>query len=970
MYIDYEKSDKTLDRFTLDAAQADTLKTTRTINGMQFNGSKNINNYGVCETAAGTATKVVTVGSDFTLAAGAQVVVKFTNANSASNPTLNVNSTGAKPVCQYGNTRIGTSTSSSSWRAGSIQTFTYDGTAWIRDYWTNSTYFTDAVQCTTAADTAAKVGSTSYYSLANNRYFMLMLNSANTYQGKITLNINGAGAKPIYINGAVSSASNYTLPAGLYLVHYDGTNYYFRTDGKITGSITGSSSTTIIATATDDDVVVLTGTNGTNKVTFDAKHAEKGPADGYISGNTLTAISGPGASGTIKVPQITVDKYGHVTAAADESVTITMPILPTSLKNPNSLTVEGNGTSLFTYDGSSAKTLNIKAGTNISVTSDTSGNITISSTDTNTTYSAATQSVAGLMSAADKKKLDGVTDSADVVSFTQSLTTGTQVGTITINGTATKLYAPTNTDTHYTTGLKVTNSATATANAAASNGSVYLNALDNTTVRDSHLIKGTGATTVASDANGVITINSINTTYDSMSINEGTTGTATINRVLTAANLKGIINAHAPTKTGGGASGTWGISISGNAATASSVAWGNVTGKPSTFTPSSHTHDDRYYTESEINSKLSGKSDTGHTHNYLPLAGGTMTGAIITPGDDSVVIRPAKNNYDKIGSSSYKFWQIYATTFYGTLSGNASTATQLETARTIRTNLSSTTAPSFDGTANITPGVTGTLAVGNGGTGRTYLETPTVTWTGGTTAGPTLKIKDSLNKTSSAVAIPSASSSASGIITTGDQSLAGFKTFAGGIQVTGTFQTKGEFEIYGFAPHIDFHFNNSTTDYTSRIIETSAGVLSSTAKFYGAVWNDYAEFRTQKETIEPGYCVASTNNGQVYKTTEKFQACDGIVSDTFGFAIGETDECKTPLAVAGRVLAYFHGNREDYNAGDTVCAGPEGKIMKMTREEIKEYPDRIIGIVSEIPEYETWGSGNVPVNGRIWIKVR
>ena len=29
---------------------------------------------------------------------------------------------------------------------------------------------------------------------------------------------------------------------------------------------------------------------------------------------------------------------------------------------------------------------------------------------------------------------------------------------------------------------------------------------------------------------------------------------------------------------------------------------------------SGHTHDDRYYTESEINTKLSGKSDTSHTH--------------------------------------------------------------------------------------------------------------------------------------------------------------------------------------------------------------------------------------------------------------------------------------------------------------------------------------------------------------------
>ena len=32
---------------------------------------------------------------------------------------------------------------------------------------------------------------------------------------------------------------------------------------------------------------------------------------------------------------------------------------------------------------------------------------------------------------------------------------------------------------------------------------------------------------------------------------------------------------------------------------------------------SSHTHDDRYYTESEINSKLNGKSDINHRHQWL-----------------------------------------------------------------------------------------------------------------------------------------------------------------------------------------------------------------------------------------------------------------------------------------------------------------------------------------------------------------
>jgi hypothetical protein len=96
--------------------------------------------------------------------------------------------------------------------------------------------------------------------------------------------------------------------------------------------------------------------------------------------------------------------------------------------------------------------------------------------------------------------------------------------------------------------------------------------------------------------------------------------------------------------------------------------------------------------------------------------------------------------------------------------------------------------------------------------------------------------------------------------------------------------------------------------------------------------------------------------------------CDGIVSDTFGFAIGQTDTYQTPLAVAGRVLAYCEGNRYEYHAGDTVCAGPEGKVCKMTREEIKEYPDRIVGTVSEIPEYEKWNGKKV--DNRIWIKVK
>lgn len=51
--------------------------------------------------------------------------------------------------------------------------------------------------------------------------------------------------------------------------------------------------------------------------------------------------------------------------------------------------------------------------------------------------------------------------------------------------------------------------------------------------------------------------------------------------------------------------------------------------------------------------------------------------------------------------------------------GDANTATKLATARTITANLASSTAGSFDGSANITVGVTGTLPIANGGTGAT-----------------------------------------------------------------------------------------------------------------------------------------------------------------------------------------------------------------------------------------------------------
>lgn len=144
----------------------------------------------------------------------------------------------------------------------------------------------------------------------------------------------------------------------------------------------------------------------------------------------------------------------------------------------------------------------------------------------------------------------------------------------------------------------------------------------------------------------------------------------------------------------------------------------------------------------------------------LPIAGGTMTGDLILKGnptadlmaatkkyvDDSIVSAGggdvlAAGNNSFTGANTFQnlvtmvggavftsrtttlAWknatQTVATINASTYTGNSATATKLATARTITANLASGTAGSFDGSANVTVGVTGTLPIANGGTGAT-----------------------------------------------------------------------------------------------------------------------------------------------------------------------------------------------------------------------------------------------------------
>ena len=94
---------------------------------MQSSGT---NFSGVCDTAAGTAAKVVTC-KGFVLHTGAMIAVRFNETNSVANPTLNVNGTGAKAINANGSNL--SANSPYNWSAGDTVIFTYNGTNWVMD---------------------------------------------------------------------------------------------------------------------------------------------------------------------------------------------------------------------------------------------------------------------------------------------------------------------------------------------------------------------------------------------------------------------------------------------------------------------------------------------------------------------------------------------------------------------------------------------------------------------------------------------------------------------------------------------------------------------------------------------------------------------------------------------------------------------------------------------------------------------
>ena len=209
-----------------NAGSATKLATARTIDGVSFNGTANITHYGTCSTAAGTAAKVVSC-TGFTLATGAIITVKFTVTNTAGSPTLNVNNTGAKAI-QY----RGSAISAGYLAANRVYTFIYDGTNYqlIGDINTdtNTTYNTG---------TATTAGLTKLYAATGSATDGSMTQKAITsaLSGKASSSHTHNYAGSSSAGGAANSANkvNATKLTNQNLNNYhSGVNFYYADGGN------------------------------------------------------------------------------------------------------------------------------------------------------------------------------------------------------------------------------------------------------------------------------------------------------------------------------------------------------------------------------------------------------------------------------------------------------------------------------------------------------------------------------------------------------------------------------------------------------------------------------------------------------------------------------------------------------------------------------------------------------------------
>lgn len=177
---------------------------------------------------------------------------------------------------------------------------------------------------------------------------------------------------------------------------------------------------------------------------------------------------------------------------------------------------------------------------------------------------------------------------------------------------------------------------------------------------------------------------------------------------------------------------------------------------------------------------------------------GTAMGSIATAS--GAFYATSTNGKPKFGTLPIKQGGTGAKTFtkYGILYGNSTSALKATAA-----------------------GELGTLLVGGGADAAPKFVAPAVNWVAGSTAGPVFKL--TIDTTDYTATIPSASNTASGIVTTEAQTFKGIKTFSSGIVVNGITTFNEKVNIIG----TDDAYYNSSSDNKTGALNVTGGITAS-----------------------------------------------------------------------------------------------------------------------------------------------
>lgn len=319
--------------------------------------------YGVCDTAAATQDKTTilsnysgtdtgvlndtSVFDDNNLTKGVTVHIKFINSNTYDGDVyLKVANATKHKIVRYGTTNIG-KTAATSWVAGSIVSFTYDGTNWIMNTGidSNTTY---------SAISEANIKSTSNTSaglITGQRFNQALTNRIDTSISNTSTDTQVPSAKAVY---------NYvdTKTSGLTgAMHFIGITSTALTDGATTATLTPKTTGSLTKTTNFEagDVVVC---NINDKI-----------GQEYVWTGSAWELLGDEGSYALKTNTAVVVKTATLTKNTLPTLTITTKNIPniTSVGTPTTL---GTAFSIpnVTNKGSAAEftvangTLTLKAG--------------------------------------------------------------------------------------------------------------------------------------------------------------------------------------------------------------------------------------------------------------------------------------------------------------------------------------------------------------------------------------------------------------------------------------------------------------------------------------------------------------------------------------------------------------------------------------------------------------------------------